>query len=196
MRNFSDIFHGVVRWLVRPFQKKLTPGPWIDFLEANRLFKDTPFLGLLSDGFQEELRLVLAGAKYGAVGKGAPSKKEEPDDAWRQIWATSRPVEVDKELACEIVFEQYILYQVRCESFADGDPEEVSQGRWFLICERSTLLSDLQKYTIVSRTDDGSYYPGEWKHYKIVTWHHIVDVVATGEPKVRWWRADKGSSLF
>ncbi len=190
MRSFSSLFRGAVRWVVCPFRKKLmTLGPQIGFLEANRLFgSEQPFLDVLADGSQEELRLVLTGSRCGAVGEKGSFEPEEPNGALRHILASARPVVADEGLRCEIVFEQYILYQVRCESFADGDPKEVSQGRWLLICEESTLLSHLGDYTLAQRLADGAYFPGEWKHYEIITQRHIIDVVATGEPRIRWWK--------
>ena len=188
MRNFSSLFRSAVNRLGRPFQTKQPSSLPVDFPEADREFgAEPPFLASLSDGLEEQLRLMLTSSKVGTGGKRIPTRDEEPDEALRQILVTARPAEADGDTICEVVFEHYLLYQIRNESYTSGDPDEVRCGRWLSVCERSKLLSDIGRYTDAQQLADGTCYPDPWKHYQIITRRHIVDVVAIREPLVRIW---------
>lgn len=188
MRNFSSLFRSATGRFRRWIRREWSPGPQIDFSEADRKFgTEPPFLASLSDGLEEQLHLMLTPSKVGAFGEGKPSRDEEPNETLRRILATARPMEADEDTICEIIFEDYLLYQIRNESYTSGDPDEVRCGRWLSVCERSKLLSDIGRYTDAQQLADGSCYPDQWKHYQIITQRHIVDVVAICEPIVRVW---------
>lgn len=57
-------------------------------------------------------------------------------------------------------------------------------GTYLLECEKSSFLNYLALVTDACRLEDGSFYPAPWKHYGIYTQNHIVDIIATEEPKV------------
>ena len=81
----------------------------------------------------------------------------------------------------EIVFEDYILYQVRNESFCSYDPQETGTGRYLAVFEKSKLLDYL---TVTVDAGLLSLCDAPWKHYRISTQNQIIDVIAQAEPKV------------
>lgn len=85
----------------------------------------------------------------------------------------------------EILFESYILYLVRDESYAAVGPEEVSEGGFLCIYEKSHLLDVLPLITDCQILEDGEPYPGKWKHYGIFCLDHIIDVITCKEPTIR-----------
>jgi len=153
----------------------------------SKLGDHAPFLLSLSDGLQEELHIVIAGAEVGNLGDNIPDF-EETDDATKQafteILAKTRPIEVNEQCFYKICFRDYIIYQVRNESYASLGPEEICHGQYLAIFEKSELLSRLSVATNAQRLDDGSYYPGEWTHYGIFTQNHVVDVISLDAPEI------------
>mgnify|MGYP005782314049 FL=1 len=146
-----------------------------------------PFLLSLSDGLQEELRLVIAGAKVGEEGSKIPEFDEMDEttkDALHTVLAKTQPIEADEERLYEICFHDYILYQIRNESFASCDPEAVGHGRYLIVFEKSEALSHLQVVTDAQVFDDGSRYPGTWTHFGIYTQNHTIDVIAQDLPEI------------
>ena len=159
----------------------------------SKLGSHAPFLISLSDGLQEELRVTIAGAEVGELGDNIPDLNET-DEATRQalseILGQTRPIEFNEKCLYEICFHDYILYQIRNESYSTYAPEEVGQGRYLIIFEKSILLSNLPNMTDAQVLDDGSYYPGKWTHYGICTQNHIIDVIALTAPDISVMRRD------
>lgn len=160
----------------------------MEFEELDRIIGDNaPFLITLSDGSQEELRLVIAAAGVGELGGNVPDFSDT-DEATRkilqEILAKTRPIEIDVRRQYEICFQGYILYQIRNESFCSFDPEEIRHGRYLIKFEKSKLLSYLSSVTDVGRFDDGSFYPGKWTHYGISTQNHVIDVISHIPPVI------------
>lgn len=85
----------------------------------------------------------------------------------------------------EILFENYILYQVRNESYAAVDAVEVYKGSFLCIYEKSHLLDALPLLTDCQILESGIPYPGKWKHYAILCQNHIIDVITCKEPTIR-----------
>ena len=146
-----------------------------------------PFLVSLSDGLQEELHIIIATAKVGEMGSNIPDF-EDVDEITRRalqgVLANTRPVEIDENCLFEICFHDYIIYQIRNESFWSGDPHEVRHGKYLITFEKSKLLSHLEEITDAQQLDDGSFYPGEWTHYGIYTQNHVIDVISHCPPDV------------
>ena len=168
-----------------------------EMLDA-KLGSHAPFLVSISDGLQEELRITIAGAAAGEPGSNIPDF-EGMDVTTKltlsEILSKTCPIEVNKDCLYEICFHDYIIYQVRKESFSSYDTEAVSCGRYLITFEKSEFLSYLHTVTDACRFDDGSYYPGRWAHYGIYTQNHIIDVIAHGEPDISEVRKD-GISAF
>lgn len=158
------------------------------FEELDRIIGDhAPFLMSLSDGLQEELRLVIAAAEVGEAGSDIPDLSDT-DEATRntlqEILARARPIEVNENRQYEICFSGYILYQIRDESFCSFDPGEIRHGRYLITFEKSKFLSYLSSVTDASQFKDGSYYPGKWTHYGIYTQNHVIDVISHIPPVI------------
>lgn len=140
-----------------------------------------PFLVSLSDGLDNELRIIISPASIGEVG----SRNVEPADSiLHGILSKCRPITPDKRDQYEIHFENYIVYQNRNESWATYFPEEIRCGTFLITFEKSRLLDSLCEITDVIRSDNGTWYPGMWKHYGIYTQNHVIDVVSHCPPVV------------
>lgn len=129
-----------------------------------------------------ELRIIVALSHYGETGSGAEDLEYAP---LKDIVSQCRSIEVDEENLYEIYFENYVMYQVRNESYCSYDPYEVREGRYLYVYQRSRLLDRLQECTDCFQFDDGSYFPGKWRHYGIGSENHIIDIIATEEPIIR-----------
>ena len=82
-----------------------------------------PFLISLSDGLQEELHITIASAEVGDPGDNIPDFQEtdEPTrQALTEILAKAHPIEVNEQCQYEICFRDYIIYQIRNESWLFG----------------------------------------------------------------------------
>lgn len=160
----------------------------LSFARLDRMIGNhAPFLVSLSDGFEGELRIIIAAAELGETGGKMPDSiggDTVTGKALRGILADAQPIEIDENRLYEILFRDYIIYQIRNESFCSYDPEEISYGKHLMIFERSKLLSQLSVATDAKQLGGGSYYPGEWKHYGIYTQDHIIDVISHSPPDV------------
>ena len=79
--------------------------------------------------------------------------------------------------AYEILFQDYVAYCVRNESFVSVDESETWTGRLFQTYSRSHFLDYVRVATFA--TDD---YPGALSHYGIKCLNHIVDIVSVSKP--------------
>ncbi|WP_262028004.1 hypothetical protein [Microvirga sp. Mcv34] len=80
----------------------------------------------------------------------------------------------------EIVWEQYIAYSVRNESYAvteEGQPLADT-----MLSERSgtAFLAFIAKSTLATHE-----FPGPFKHWELVCLNHVIDVVSTTAPRIR-----------
>ncbi len=160
----------------------------MEFEELDRIIGDNaPFLITLSDGSQEELRLVVAAAEVGEVGTNIPDFSDTDGatkKSLQEILAKTRPIEIDERRQYEICFPGYILYQIRNESYCSFDQTEIRHGRHLITFENSKLLSYLSSVTDVGQFADGSFYPGKWTHYGIYTQNHVIDVISHVPPVI------------
>ena len=159
----------------------------ISFTQADGLLAaadQMPFLEELKEGPDNALRVVILGAIVeDAAAAGDPCGNPVLD----QILAQCSPILPDASRKVEILFGDYILYQVRNESYCSYDEREERTGKYLVQYQKSHLLDYLLIATDACRLEDGSCYPGAWKHYGICTQNHIVDVIAQAEPDVLFW---------
>ncbi|MDE6727990.1 MAG: hypothetical protein K2J80_08645 [Oscillospiraceae bacterium] len=141
-----------------------------------------PFMLSLSEGADNELTVRIASSYAGDPHETV--EDEEPNPALRRLLNKSRPLLPDEKRVYDITFEDYIIYQVGNESYCSGDPNERFSGKFLRICEKSALLRRLGEFSDAQTLADGTYYPGKWTHYEIVTQNHIIDVVSAHEPVV------------
>jgi hypothetical protein len=85
--------------------------------------------------------------------------------------------------AWEVLFDSYVAYSVRNESFVQIDKEEEWVGKLFCTFTKSKFLDYVRTATFAS--DD---YPGRLLHYGINCLNHIVDVVTIKQPIIRQFR--------
>ena len=137
------------------------------FAEAGRLVdagRRAPFLLTLCEEDENELHITICCAKA------------EPN---AQTPSTGNAAKI------ELIFENYLLYQVRNESYCVFDADEVRGGTYLCTFERSKLLDYLPRAIDVHLIPDGTDAPASWKHYGIYTQNQIIDIVAPSEPTVR-----------
>ena len=157
--------------------KKMVSFEKLDLMLGDR----APFLVSLSDGLDNELRIIISPASIGEVG----SRNVEPADSiLHGILSKCRPITPDQGDQYEIHFENYIVYQNRNESWATYFPEEIRCGTFLITFEKSRLLDSLCEITDVIQSDNGTWYPGMWKHYGVYTQNHVIDVISHCPPVV------------
>ena len=138
--------------------------------------RNDPFLRELWEVEENQLHITICGAVT------AP-EAEYPtgNDAMDAVLAHCTPLLPDTTETMEIVFEDYILYQVRNESFCSYDPQEIRTGKYLAVFEKSKLLDYL---TVTVDVGLLSLFDAPWRHYRISTQNQIIDVIAQTEPKV------------
>lgn len=114
-----------------------------------------------------------------------PTEADIEDNVLKTILKNTVPLYPDDNNTYEIVFDHYILYQTRNESYCSRDDYEIRKGDSFILFEKSRLLDMLPQITDCYMSNDGIYYPGEWKHYGIYCLNHIIDIISCNEPIIR-----------
>ena len=131
------------------------------------------YLEALSEPHVNGLRLVLS--------EGIVSDKTETLTIGDTEIPDVRPVEVTNfSRWFEIVWDTYIIYSVRNESYCSLDKNEEWSGNAFRMYTKSKFLDFVSSSTFAS--DD---YPGPFVHYEIVCSDHIIDVASEHPPTVR-----------
>ncbi len=152
------------------------------------LGEQAPFLLSLEDCPDNLLRLVLAAAALGTSGHASETGLPALDE----ILQEAVPI-LPGESQWEILFEDYILYQTRSESYYSHEPWETGSGKYLQILEKSRLLEELPEITLAQKLPDGSCFPGPWRHYRVYTQNHITDVVTSVPPQIRLLPSGGGS---
>lgn len=156
----------------------------VSFTQADHMLAKTrqmPFLMKLKEEMENELHIAILGAAAGEDGdRGEASGNPVLD----QILEECRPIVPDSSQRFDLIFEDYIIYQVRNESYGSFDESAEGTGTYLIRFEKSSFLDYLSVATDACRLEDGSVYPAPWRHYGIYTQNHIVDVIAHVEPKV------------
>lgn len=147
-----------------------------------QLGNHSPFLVSLSDGPDNELRIVIAPAVMGET--GTRPIEDVDHEILHDILSKCCPIEPDETALYEIYFENYITYRITNESYAVGDPEEISYGGYLAIVKKSKYLDRLDEIAGVFQLDDGTFFPGEWKQYGIYTQNHIIEIISHCSPVV------------
>ena len=154
-------------------------------LEINEKSRLAPFLLSLSDDQDLTLRVVIAFPKDGEAGTDPRSLNEKV----KELLDKYVPVGADMDQVYEIVFENYILYQMRNESYTSWDEYEVRKGRYLIVFERSRLLDYYED--AIFDFDSEETRKTQRKHYGIYTENHILDIISNEPPKIRRIGADK-----
>ena len=129
-----------------------------------------------------ELKIIFSGSAEGEKGTNID---DELDENLKQLLKESTPIYPSEDHVYEIVFSNYIIYQVRNESYCSWDDYEIRKGRHLIIFEKSRLLDYFQIVTDSCQTEDGDFYPGEWKHYGVYGEDHIIDIITHENPIIK-----------
>lgn len=132
---------------------------------------DELFLLEVGEPNDNVLRLVISEA---GVIEDVPSGVNHPTSSYRLISA------FEGAARYEIIFDSYVAYAVRNESFTVRDDDEKWTGRLFCVYERSRFLEFIHRATIAS-----DEHPGPFIHFGFNCANHVVDIAAVGPPIVR-----------
>ncbi len=153
-----------------------------------------PFLVSLEENGANELHIVLSAA---LVGENTPDMTEgltaDISAPVADVVSKYRPI-LPGNKTIDIRFDNYIMYQVRNESYVSLDRTEARNGKYLCVFAESKLLAYLETVTDVQRGENGSTYPGPWRHYGIRTQNRIIDVVSHFEPMVTVTENESGES--
>lgn len=148
--------------------------PQADALLGNR----APFLSTLEESPDNELHIRISAA---SVGEMEPEMLDGLDQLVASVVSKCRPI-LPSGRVIDIRFENYIMYQVRNESFCHFEPKSTRHGNYLATYEQSKLLEYLSVATDVQQGEDGSFYPAPWKHYSIFTQNQVIDIISHCEP--------------
>ncbi|MCB1755804.1 MAG: hypothetical protein KDJ38_09790 [Gammaproteobacteria bacterium] len=133
----------------------------------------------IQETYKDCLRIVIAEAGVSDAAQEI-SPEEEPNEALREILSVSKPIVVtDSSARYEIVFDDYIAYAVRNESYAGGI-EEKFEGKLARVYSESAFLNYIGQGTFAT-----TEYPGPFVHYGFCCLNQIIDVVSERPPKVK-----------
>ena len=153
----------------------------LEFGEGNDSLGKFVFVLNIED-VDNELKIILSGCVEGEKGTDID---DESSEALEEILKESTPIYPSEDDVYEIIFPNYIIYQVRNESYCSWDDYEIRKGRRLIIFEKSRLLDHFQTVTDSCQTEDGDFYPGEWKHYGVYGEDHIIDVITHEKPIIK-----------
>ena len=108
--------------------------------EINEKCKGAPFLLSLEDNPDNVLRVVIAFPMEGGEGERLEDFPEKLREKADDMLIHSKPVYEDMDQVYEIIFEDYIIYQNRNESYTCWDDYEIRKGNYLIIFDRSRLL--------------------------------------------------------
>lgn len=154
----------------------------ISFAQADDMLKSSPyapFLAELKEKTDNELHIAI----LCAAAQADDVRDSCGNPVLDHILAQCSPIVPDSSRRFDIFFEDYIIYQVRNESYSSYDETQVRVGSYLVQFQKSRFLDYLPIATDACRLEDGSCYPAPWKHYGICTQNHVVDIIAHGEPK-------------
>jgi hypothetical protein len=92
----------------------------------------------------------------------------------------SQPVLPYVDSIWEIVFQRYVAYSVRNESYVSLDADEVWEGHLFRTYSKSKFLDYVRVSTFAC-----DEYPGKLCHNELVCADHIIDVVTVQPPVIQ-----------
>lgn len=136
-----------------------------------------PFVISLDDNIDNELNIRIA-----LAWRGTAVSPDTGNSALDDILSKAVPVYPDPDNIYDICFSDYILYQVRNESYCCLGSRETKIGKGLVIYSRSFLLDHLSESTLCVKNDEGSSFPGDWVHYGIHSENHVIDIISCSEP--------------
>lgn len=153
----------------------------IEFGINNEENNEAPFLISIEEGGVNCVKFIVALPYKGEVG----SKIDDTGiNELNKLLVNASPLYPNSSKKYEIIFEHYILYQTRNESYCSWDNYEIRNGKYFIIFSKSRMLDFLSQITDCGKLEDGTAYPGEWKHFGIYCQNHVIDIISCHEPTI------------
>ena len=122
--------------------------------------ENAPFVLSVTDNADNELIIILSLAKI-----GQKCITDDDNTKLNEILKNAVPVQADEDNIYEIVFERYIIYQCRNESYTAFDNTEIRNGKYLVTFEKSRLLD---YYESVIFDFDSIEIKTKRKHYGII----------------------------
>lgn len=130
-------------------------------------------LDSISEPEANTLRLVLS--------EGVVSDRMETLEIGDAELSGVRPIEVTAaSRRFELIWNSYISYAVRNESYCTQDKNEQWLGNAFRTYAKSMFLD-----FVMRSTSANSGHPGPFTHYEVLCSDHIIDVASEHPPTVR-----------
>ena len=156
------------------------------FRQADALLDDSaPFLSVLEESPDNELHIKI---NVASIGEMEPEMLDGLTEPVASVVGKCRPI-LPSSRVIDIRFENYILYQVRNESFSRIE-RRARQGRFLATYDQSFLLKHLAEITDAQQGNDGSFYPALWTHYSVFTQNQVIDIISHCEPVLTIGRED------
>jgi hypothetical protein len=142
----------------------------IDYMgEINRA--ECLFLVSIGEFTVNRLRCVVQEGRT----TGAPESIEVAGAEIKNV----QPVLPYVDSAWELLFEKYVAYSVRNESYTRKDVDEVWEGYLLRRYSKSKFLDYVRSSTFAS-----DEFPGKLHHYELVCTDQIIDVVTVQPPAI------------
>ena len=138
-----------------------------------------PYILKICDSTNNILKIIVTLPLLGEKGSEVTNTGNKELD---EILKESYPVLINYNEIYEIVFENYIMYQIRNESFANPDENSKILGKYFMIIKNSSYLKMVKNITFYNDIFDDKYM--HYMHYGIFSWNHIIDIISAEEPKI------------
>lgn len=150
------------------------------FGKENDEIVTAPFLVKTIEEDENEVRFIIALPIQGEKGTDI---NDTGIPILNKLLVESISIYPDENNLYEILFEGYVFHMTRNESYTCCDDYEIRNGKYFIIFDKSRLLDYLPQLVEIGIVE--AYYPNKWKHYGIYCQNHIIDIIATEEPKVK-----------
>ena len=124
-----------------------------------------PYILKICDSTNNILKIIVTLPLLGEKGSEVSNTGNKELD---EILKESYPVLINYNEIYEIVFENYIMYQIRNESFANPDENSKISGKYFV--KNITFYNDI--------------FDNKYMHYGIFSWNHVIDIISAEEPKI------------
>ena len=136
-----------------------------------------PYILKICDSTNNILKIIVTLPLLGEKGSEVTNTGNKELD---EILKESYPVLINYNEIYEIVFENYIMYQIRNESFANPDENTKISGKYFVIIKNSSYLKMVKSITFYY-----DMFGDRYTHYGILSWNHVVDIISAEKPKIR-----------
>ena len=136
------------------------------------------FLSKLETGPSLDLRIEVVEARSQEERVRVDTGNKELDAAFGELHPITAKEGYD---AFRIVFQNYICFSVRNESYATPEDDEDYSLR-LRRYQRSTFMDFVEKGTWAEAVPD---HPGAFAHYAVVCEDHVIDVACSAEPIIQ-----------